>query len=270
MRTSELVVCSQTSRRPFASRVMPLPLLLGLAITSMPFCSSHRRRVSPGMSEKSRNCPSGFQIGPSVKVKPVASCSTSAFSSMRLPSLSDLTSTLTLSSLSRSKDVNEPNRLRTEKWNRSQTPQRRNGGGLAPMLLLAVPRLEVERERVDAVALAGRVRPVGEHVAEVRVAGRAAHLDPAHPVGLVDLDLDRVLLGRLEEARPPGAGVELGLRAEELGAARPALEDAVLLHVVQVARPGRLGGRAPEDRVAVGVELLPPLLVCLADLFHTF
>ena len=98
MRTSELVECSQTISRPSASSVMPLPLLLGLAITSMPFCSSHRRRVSPGMSEKSRYWPSGFQIGPSVKVKPVPSCSTSAFSSTRLPSLSDFTSTLTLSS----------------------------------------------------------------------------------------------------------------------------------------------------------------------------
>src|SRR4029078_13197414 len=57
-------------------------------------------------------------------------------------------------------------------------------------------------------------------------------------------------------------------RAKELRAAGTAAENAVLLDEVQVARPGRLGGRQSEDRVAVGVELLPPLLVCLANLLH--
>src|SRR5205085_8215701 len=97
--------------------------------------------------------------------------------------------------------------------------------------------LEVERERVDAVALPGRVRPVREHVSEVRVARRAANLDAPHAVALVHLGLDRVLVHRLEEARPAGAGVELRIRAEELGAAGAAAEDAVLLDEVEVAGP---------------------------------
>src|SRR6185436_13258267 len=136
--------------------------------------------------------------------------------------------------------------------------------------LVVVGRLEVERERVDAVALAGRVRPVREDVAEMRVAGGAAHLDPAHAVAVVDLGLDRILLRRLEEAGPAGAGVELRVRAEELRPARAAAEHAVLLDEVEVARPGRLGGRAAKDRVAVRVELLPPLLVCLANFLHAY
>src|SRR6266508_5040132 len=105
--------------------------------------------------------------------------------------------------------------------------------GLRPPML-RLTRLEVERERVDAVPLAGRVWAVGEHMAEMRVTGGAADFDPAHPVAVVHLGLDRVLLGRLEEARPARARVELGLGAEELGTACATAEDAVLLHVVQI------------------------------------
>src|SRR5581483_8745700 len=104
---------------------------------------------------------------------------------------------------------------------------------------------------------------------EVRVAGRAAHLDPAHAVARVDLGLDRGVVRRLEEARPAGSRVELGVRAEQLGAAGAAAEDAVLLDEVEVAGPRRLGRRAAQDRVAVGVQLLPPLLVGLTNLLHT-
>jgi hypothetical protein len=135
MRTSELVACSHTIKRWSASRVIPLPLLLGLATSWTPFCSSQRRRVSPGMSEKSRNCPSGFQIGPSVKVKPVPSRSTSTFSSTSRPSLSDLTSTaLTLPSSSWKDDAN------------LTRPTSGNRHKACPRQSLLVGRLEVERE----------------------------------------------------------------------------------------------------------------------------
>src|SRR6478672_350289 len=89
MRTTELVTCSQTISRPSASSVIPLPLLLGFATSRTPPCSSQRRRVSPGMSLKRRYCPDGFQIGPSVNVKPVPSCSASADGSIRSWSCSD-------------------------------------------------------------------------------------------------------------------------------------------------------------------------------------
>src|SRR4051794_9027042 len=181
MRTSKLVECSQTISRPSASSVIPLPLLLGSATTSTPPCSSQRRRVSAGMSEKSRNCPSGFQIGPSVKVKPLPSCLTSTFSSTSRPSLSDLTSTeLTLPP------------LYVERGGETNTGAGMGQASAAcpdePRLVLG-SRLEVERERVDAVPLPGRLRPVREDVAEVRVARGAADLDAAHAVGRVGLGL---------------------------------------------------------------------------------
>src|SRR5919204_2937899 len=81
IRTTELVTCSQTISRPSWSSVIPLPLLDGLATSLTPAPGSQRRRTSPGMSLNNRK-PSGFQIGPSVKVNPVPSCSSSASSAM--------------------------------------------------------------------------------------------------------------------------------------------------------------------------------------------
>jgi hypothetical protein len=68
-------------------------LLLGFATSVTPSASLQRRRISAGMSLKSKKRPSWFQIGPSVKVKPVASFSTCAFESTSSWSFSDLTST---------------------------------------------------------------------------------------------------------------------------------------------------------------------------------
>src|SRR3954451_25032217 len=90
MRTTGLVTCSQTTSRPSLSIVIPLPLLDGLATSLTPESGSQRRRTSPGMSLKSRK-PSGFQMGPSVKVKPLPSCSTSAPSSTSSRKASALT-----------------------------------------------------------------------------------------------------------------------------------------------------------------------------------
>ena len=77
----------------------------------------------------------------------------------------------------------------------------------------------------------------------------------------VDALLDRVERGRLDEARPPRAGVELRVGAEELRAAAGAAVDARVLGVG--VRPGeRPLGRLPaEDRVLVGRQAGAPLLV---------
>jgi hypothetical protein len=71
---------------------MPLHLLLGSRSTVTPSSGCQRRRLSPGMSLKWSD-PSDVQIGPSVKVNPVAICSTSAFSSTRSFSFSECTTT---------------------------------------------------------------------------------------------------------------------------------------------------------------------------------
>src|SRR5205085_7236179 len=125
--------------------------------------------------------------------------------------------------------------------------------------------LDFERERVHAVAQPRRARAVREDVAQVRVAGRAAGLDPAHAVARVDLLLDRALRRGREEARPPGARLELRLAREQLGAAGGAAVDAVAVRRQQLAAPGRLGRAAAEHVVALRRELPAPLLFGLTD-----
>src|SRR5436305_816282 len=75
----------------------------------------------------------------------------------------------------------------------------------------------------------------------------------------------RVLLG-LIEARPAGTGLELRVRAEQLGAAARAAVDAVLLVVHVAAREWRLGALASQHLVLLRCQLLAPLLVGLIDL----
>src|SRR5687768_6596892 len=93
------------------------------------------------------------------------------------------------------------------------------GGRGRPGASGAAGRLEVYRRRVDAEALAGRLGAVLEHVAEVRAAVVAAHLDAHHAVARVDDALDDLAVDRLEVAGPAAAGVELGARVEQRRAA---------------------------------------------------
>src|SRR5689334_17783831 len=79
--------------------------------------------------------------------------------------------------------------------------------------------LEIQRAGVDAVAQTCRFGAVGKHVAEMAAAARAENLGAVHSVRRVEPRLDAVQRGRLEEARPAGAGVEFRVGAEELGAA---------------------------------------------------
>src|SRR5919197_1824942 len=127
-------------------------------------------------------------------------------------------------------------------------------------------RFQVERAGVDAVALAGRRGAVREHVPEVAAAGAARHLGADHPVAAVLVQLDVGVLARLSEARPAGARVELGVRAEQLGSAAGTAVDPAFLGVHVAAGERRLGALATQDLVLLGRKLLTPLLVCLLDL----
>src|SRR5262249_4793294 len=79
--------------------------------------------------------------------------------------------------------------------------------------------LEIERHGVDAVSQPGRLGAVLEDVPEVRLATCAVHLGATHEEAPILLGLDLVVGDGFEEARPAGAGVELGVRAEQVGAA---------------------------------------------------
>src|SRR3954452_23146068 len=95
--------------------------------------------------------------------------------------------------------------------------------------------VQVERAGVDAVALAGRAGAVREHVPEVAAAGSARHFGADHPEAAVLVQVDIRVLPGLCEARPAGAGIELGVRAEQLGSAARAAVDPIVLHVHELA-----------------------------------
>src|SRR4051794_36875218 len=78
---------------------------------------------------------------------------------------------------------------------------------------------ELERRRVHAVAQACRARAIIEDVAEMRGAAAAQHFVAHHAVARVALRLDVVFINGLVKTRPAGAGIELGVRAEQLQAA---------------------------------------------------
>src|SRR5690606_20743854 len=78
---------------------------------------------------------------------------------------------------------------------------------------------KLEAHRVDAIPQAGRLRAVGEDVAEMPAAFCAGDLDAVHAVAEVVVLFDLRAVDRVPEARPATAGVELRLRGEKLGAA---------------------------------------------------
>src|SRR5690606_25955109 len=117
-------------------------------------------------------------------------------------------------------------------------------GAFAPRELVGQrPALghELERHRVDAVAQAGRRRPVGKHVTLMAPAARAHDLGALHAVARVAHVLQvRFVEGR-GKARPAGARLELLARAKQRQPAQAAAVDARFLVLEQRAAKRRFG-----------------------------
>src|SRR5215470_7404042 len=118
-----------------------------------------------------------------------------------------------------------------------------------PFLFELGDRDEAKRRRVDAIAEAGGAGTVGEQVTQVRVAARGAHLDPSHTVGVVGVLGHVCRHDRLDEARPPGAGVELVGGGEQRLTRHYVHVDARLVVVPELVPERRLGGAALSDVV---------------------
>lgn len=87
-RITDDVTCSHTIKFRFLSRVIPLHLLDGFLTSSTFPLIKYYLLILPGISEKSRLSVSGFQIGPLVNLKPVASFLIFKFLSTKLNTLS--------------------------------------------------------------------------------------------------------------------------------------------------------------------------------------
>src|SRR5206468_10317420 len=99
-------------------------------------------------------------------------------------------------------------------------------------------------------------------------AARADDLGAPHEQAVVGSGLDLVVGDRVPEARPAGAGVELGVGAEELLTAARAAVHAVAVLVPICAREGLLGALVAEHLVLLGRQLLAPVGFRLLNLLH--
>ena len=86
----------------------------------------------------------------------------------------------------------------------------------------------------------------------------ADDLGAPHEEAVVGAQLDVLEVGRLGEAGPAGAGVELGVGGEQLGAAADAAVHAVVLLVPVGAGEGALGAGLAGHLVLLGRQLLAP------------
>src|SRR4029077_19530087 len=139
-------------------------------------------------------------------------------------------------------------------------------GSVTALLVARGHRLERQRARIDAVPLTGRLGAVVEDVAKVAAAAAAHDLGAPHEKAVVRAQLDRLGDRGLVEARPAGARVELGVRAEQPGATAGAPVEAV--PVVAEIRAGErhLGVRLTQHVVLQWSQFAAPLLVRLGDL----
>src|SRR6266567_282859 len=124
-------------------------------------------------------------------------------------------------------------------------------------------RFERQGDRVDAPPLIGRhvVALALEDVPEMGVAVRAPGLGP-DPAQRAVLDQHhRVAFLGLVEARPATVRLELGVRGEQLGAARSAAVDAAGLGVGVLAGEGSLGACLAQDVILLRRQPLAPFVL---------
>src|ERR1019366_2336695 len=126
-------------------------------------------------------------------------------------------------------------------------------------------RMKYQRKAVHAVAQAGRLRPIVEHVTEMAAATAAVNFAPQHPQGAV-FGLADGVLERLIKTRPAGAALEFRLRGEQRQVAAGAGEDALAMLLEQRARSRALGAFLAQDFILLRRQLRAPLRVGLFDL----
>src|SRR6185503_9276387 len=119
-------------------------------------------------------------------------------------------------------------------------------------------RREFQRHAIHAVAQAGRLGTVVEHVAEMAEAAPAVHFGARHEKHAVGLGLDR-LRQRLVEARPAGAALEFGVGGEQRQVAAGAGENAFAFFAIERARARALGAVLAQHGVLLGRQALAPL-----------
>ena len=133
----------------------------------------------------------------------------------------------------------------------------------AALLLL----LKLQRRRIDAIAQARGLRTVLEDVAEVRVAPGAVDFRAPHEEGVVLARADVVRDGCMK-TRPAGAGLELGVRVEQLQVTGDAAINTRLVVVQVLAGEGAFGAVLAGNAILLRREELLPFGVGPGDFLN--
>jgi len=123
-------------------------------------------------------------------------------------------------------------------------------------------------QRVHTITQASRFWPVVKDVPQMRVAENASHLVTGHAQAQIYFGGDVFLGEGRPKARPTGAGVEFGVRAEQRVRAADAAVKTWLVVIVIGAAEGPLGIGAPGDIKLVGAERPTPLGIALDHFCH--
>src|SRR5258706_11549531 len=125
--------------------------------------------------------------------------------------------------------------------------------------------LEIQRSRVETIAQARRLRPIGKDMPQMRVARRADDLGAAHPKRLIVFHAHVFRRHRLPERWPAGARLELGLGRKKRRAAADTTVRALVVMVPVLAGECALGSLSARHVELFGRQLRLPIRVRLVD-----
>jgi hypothetical protein len=126
----------------------------------------------------------------------------------------------------------------------------------------------MERSGVDAIAQAGRVRAIGEDVAEMASATGAGDLGASHAMAAVFVLFDVLLIKRIVKAGPAATGVEFGFRWKEFEATGSAEIYAGSLGFRVLSGVGTLGALLTQNTVLFRSKRATPFFIRFANLIH--
>ena len=127
-------------------------------------------------------------------------------------------------------------------------------------------RIELQRRRIDAVALAGRLRAVGENVPQVGATFRADDFVAHHAMARIQRGPHAFFVCGIKEAWPAAAGVKLCLRGKQFRPAANAAVHPVRLVIPVLAAERHFGAFLARDAKLLGRKLLAPLVVGFMDI----
>lgn len=131
---------------------------------------------------------------------------------------------------------------------------------------LLLLKTELERVGVDTESQTGRLWPIVEYVSQVAIASSAKHFGANHSVASVHASPNVFLVYGLEEARPPGSRMKLGVGCEEIQIATRTGVGSRLIGIVEQPTEWRFRSLLAQNAKLLWSQNLFPLFVGLDNL----